>query len=84
MVDRAVAHVLDDVLAVGVPGQPDPRQSLPAVLRHGVNVPLRLLDHRVEAVAAWRPQATWPGASTVEVLCGHPEQKFGVLLGSVA
>jgi hypothetical protein len=30
------------------------------------------------------PQATWPGASTVEVPCGHPEQKFGVRPGSVA
>ena len=75
---RAVADVLENVLPLDERRHADPRRALAAHVR----------EERIAAVdvrqlmppCAWQPMpppATWPSSSTVERLCGQPEQKLG-------
>jgi hypothetical protein len=67
----AVAEVLEDVLVVRERHLPDPGRALAAHLGEGVGVAVHPRDHVVAADAA---AAREPSGTTVEVLCGQPEQ----------
>ena len=85
VMEGAVAQVLDEVRVVGERRQADPLRALAAHLRHAHQLPAAAaLVERDHGVAADAHAHELVRRARVEVLCGHPEQKYGVRMGRAA